>query len=136
MNSRHSRPDTLDPDTAEQLLETADTRINTTPDSDPSAVPPEAAVTTRPDLAAEADDPEPPVYVPSVDPDAPDSSPDDDPDGGAAPLPEELPAAVRADGLLGTPGDPEEAPDRFSAVSTPTPEERPAGKLRRLFRRG
>lgn len=132
MNSRHSRPDT-DDDLATEVLASADTGINTgTPDD---GVPPQAAVTARPNLAEEAVEPEPPVYIPSSTPeDDPDTDPDDDPDGGQDPVPEELPAA--ADGYLGTVGDSEEAPPEFTGSPVVEEERRTGGRLRRLLRRG
>ena len=135
MNSRRSRPDT-DDDLATEVLASADTGINTGIPAD--GVPPQAAVTARPNLAEEAVEPEPPVYIPSTTPENdPDTDPDDDPDGGQAPVPEELPAAAAAtDGYLGTVGDSEDAPPEFTGSPVVEEEHRTGGRLRRLLRRG
>lgn len=134
MNSRRSRPDT-DDDLATEVLASADTGINT--GSPVDGVPPQAAVTTRPNLAEEAVEPEPPVYIPSITPENdPDTDPDDDPDGGQAPAPEELPAAAGTDGYLGTVGDSEDAPPEFTGSPVVEKEHRTGGRLRRLLRRG
>lgn len=130
MNSRHSRPDT-DDDLATEVLASADTGINTKSPDD--GVPPQAAVTARPNLAEEAVEPDPPVYVPS---NTPEDETDTDPDGGQDPASEELPSAAN-DGYLGTVGDSEDAPPEFTG--SPVIEEKQhhtGGRLRRLLRRG
>lgn len=131
MNSRHTRPDTDDDDLATEVLASADTGINT--GSPVDGVPPQAAVTTRPNLAEEAVEPEPPVYIPSI---TPENDPENDPDGGHDTVPEELPAAAHTDGYLGTVGDSEDAPPEFTGSPVVEEEHRTGGRLRRLLRRG